>query len=138
MDDLRIRLYQPDEYRSKLGVPPGELDSNGGEDGLEVAPVLKVPGAKEGGSQSPVRKCPLRNSLRDGALARPSEPVQPVYGGLVEVAGPELDPVQNCCTRSAETSTAVAMSILGLLCESYVVEDSGFGCMSKCFQGIIV
>ena len=93
MDDLRIRLDQPDEYRSKLGVPPGELDSERGEDGSEVAAVLEVSRAKEGGSQPPVRERPPRDCLCDGALACPSEPIQPVDGGLVEVAGPELDPV---------------------------------------------
>ena len=51
MNDLRIRLNQLDEARSKLGVPPRKLDSQGGEDGAEVAPVLEVSGTKEGGSQ---------------------------------------------------------------------------------------
>ena len=32
VDDLRICLDQRDEHRSKLGVPPGKLDSQGGED----------------------------------------------------------------------------------------------------------
>ena len=32
VDNLRIRLDELDEYRSKRGVPPGELDSESGED----------------------------------------------------------------------------------------------------------
>ena len=138
MDNLRIRLDQPDEYRSELGVPPGELDSEGGEDGSEVAPVFEVSGAKEGGSQAPVGERPPRDGLCDGALARPSEPVQPVDRGLIEVARPELDPVQNCGARSAETTAAVSVSVLGLLRGPYVVENSGVSCKSKCFQEIAV
>ena len=116
MDDFRIRLDEPDEGRSKLGVPPGELDSQSGENRLEVPPVLEVSGTKEGGPKPSICKRPLRDRLGDGTLPRPSEAVQPVYGGLVEVADPKFDFVQNRCTRSPETTIAVAVSIPGLLC----------------------
>ena len=82
MDDFGVCLNQPDEGRSELGIPPGELDSQGWEDGLEVAPVLEVSGAKEGGTQPPVCEHPLRDRLCDGALPSPSEPVQPIDGGF--------------------------------------------------------
>ena len=126
MDDFRIRLDQPNEGRSELGVPPGELDSQGGEDCLEVPPVLEVPGAEEGGSQPSIRSRPLRDRLCNGALPRPGEPVQPIDGGFVEVTGPKLDLVQNCCTCSAETTIPIAMSILGLFCAPYIIEDCSF------------
>ena len=110
-----------------MGVPPGELDGQGWEDGLEVPAVLEVSGAEEGCTQPPVRKCPFRDRLCNCALSRPSETVQPVDRGLVEVTGPEFDFVQNCCTCSSETAVPIAMSILGLLCAPYIIEDSGFG-----------
>ena len=128
MDDLWIGLDQLDEERSKLGVPPGELDGQGWEDGLEVPAVLEVPRAEEGCTQPPICKGPFRDRLRNGALPRPCETVQPVDGGFVEVAGPEFDFVQNCCPCSSETTIPVAMSILGVLCAPYIIKDSGFGC----------
>ena len=134
MNDFWICLDQPDEGRSKLGVPPGELDSKGWEDGLEVTPVLEVSGAKEGGAQSPVRKCLLRDRLGDGALPRPSETVQPIDGGLVKVTGPKFDFVQDGYACSSKTTTAVAMSILGAFCTPDVVENGGFGCRMVFFR----
>ena len=128
MDDFWICLDQSDEGRSELGVPPGELDGQGWEDGLEVTPVLEISGAKEGGTQPSVRKCPLRNRPRDGALPRPGETVQPVDGGLVKVTGPKFDFIQDGCARSSKTTAAVSMSILGTFCTPDVVENSGFGC----------
>ena len=128
VDDFGIRLDQPDEGRSELGVPPGELDGQGREDGLEVPPVLEVPGAEEGGTQPSIRSRPLRNCLCNSALTRPGEPIQPIDGGFVKVTGPKLDLVKDCCTCSFETTIPIAMSILGLFCAPYIIEDSGFGC----------
>ena len=128
VDDFWIGLDQLDEDRSKLGVSSGELDSQGWEDGLEGPPVLEVSGAEEGCTQPPIRERPLRDRLCNSALPRPGETVQPVDRGLVEVAGPEFDFVQNCCARSFETTIPVAMSILGLLCAPKIIEDSGLGC----------
>ena len=128
MGDFGIRLDQRDEGGSELGVPPGELDSKGWEYSLEVAPVLEVSGAEEGCTQPPVRKRPLRNSLCDGALARPSEPVQPVDLGFVEVAGPEFNFVQDRRARSSKATIPISMPIFSLLGAPYTVEDSGFGC----------
>ena len=42
MSDSRVYLHQRDKGRSKLGVSACELDGKGGEDELEVAPVLEV------------------------------------------------------------------------------------------------
>ena len=134
MDDFWIGLDQPDEDRSELGVPPGELDGKGWEDGLEVTPILEIPGAEEGGTQPPVRKRPLRNRPCDGALPSPGETVQPVDGGLVKVADPKFDFVQDGCACSSKTTTAVTMSILGTFCTPDVVENSGFGCRMVFFR----
>ena len=109
------------------------MDGQGWEDGLEAPPVLEVPRAEEGCTQLPVRKRPFSDGLCDGALPRPGETVQPVYRGLVEVAGPELDFIQNCCPCSSETTIPVAVSILGVLCALYVIENSGFGCRREFF-----
>ena len=138
MDDFGIRLDQLDEDRPKLGVPSGELDSQSWKDRLEAPPVLEVSGAEKGGTQPPVRKRPLRNCLCDGTLPSPSEPVQPVDGGPVEVTGPEFDFVQNRCPCSSEASIPIAMSIFGLLCAPYVIEDSGFSCSRVFFQRIVM
>ena len=127
VDDFGIRLDQPDEGRSELGVPPGELDGQGREDGLEVPPVLEVPGAEEGGTQPSIRSRPLRNCLCNSALTRPGEPVQPIDCGFVKVTGPKLDLVKYCCTCSFETTIPIAMSILGLFCAPYIIEDCSFG-----------
>ena len=137
MNDFGIGLDQLDEDRSKPGIPPGELDGQGWEDDLEAAPVLEVSGTEEGCTQPPVRKRPFRDGLCDGALPRPSETVQPVDGGFVEVTGPEFDLVQNCYACSSETTIPVAMSILGVLCVPYIIEDSGFGCRREFFQTIV-
>ena len=129
--DTSARLRVSDDSYRLQRYPVAEL-------GLRPRSTLGVSRTKEGSSQPPVSKCPPCNGLCDGALARPSKSVQPVDGRLGEVAGPELNSVQNCCARPAETITAVSMLILGLLCRQHVVEDSGFGCKSKWFQEIIL
>ena len=93
MNDIGIRLDELDKRRSELGVSSGELDSQCREDRLEVPPVLEVSGAKEGGAEMSICRHPLSDGLCDGALPRPSETVQPVDGGLVEVADPKFDVV---------------------------------------------
>ena len=95
---------------------------------MEVPPVLEVSGAKEGSTKPSICKRPLRDRLGDGALPRPSETIQPVDGGLVEVADPQFDLIQNCCARSPETTIAVAVSIPSLLCTPDTVEGGCFGC----------
>ena len=93
MDNFWIRLDQLDEGRSEFGVLPGELDGQGRENQVEVAPVFEVSGAEERGAESSVCKSSLGNCLGDGALPGPNKSVQPVDGGFIEVAGPEFDPV---------------------------------------------
>ena len=138
MDDFRIRLDELDEGRSKLGVPPGELDSQGGENRLEVPPVLEVSGAKEGGAKPSICERPLRDRLGDGALPCPGETVQPVDGGLAEVTNPKFDLIQGCCARSPETTIAVAVSIPCLFCTLDTVEDGCFSCGRKFYEAIVI
>ena len=139
MDDIRIRPDQLDEGGSKLGVSPGELDRYGWEDRPEVPPVLEVSGAKEGGTESPICECPLGGRLCDRSLARPGEPIQPVDRGFVfvGVVNPELDLVQDCCTRSLQATAAFGVLIPGFFCISDVVENIRFGCGSF-FQAIVI
>ena len=130
MDDIWIRSDHLDKGGSKLGVCPRELDREGREDRSEVPPVFKISGAKEGGTESAICECPLGGRLCDGSLPRPSEPIQPVDGGLVKVVNPEFDRVQNCGTRSFQATFALSVSVLGLFCISDVVENIRVGCGS--------
>ena len=75
-----------------------------------------------------VREQPLRDRLRNGALPRSGQPVQPVDGGLVEVPCPEFDTIQNGSPCSFEAAFALAMSKLGPVCIAEMIEDGLFGC----------
>ena len=68
-----------------------------------------------------IREHPLRDRLRDGALPRSGQPIQPVDGGLVEITYPELNRVDNGSTRPLETTFTAPVSILGRMCAADVV-----------------
>ena len=87
---------------------------------------MEISGAKERGTESPVRECPLGGRLCDGTLPRPGKPIQPVDRGFVEVVDPQFDRVQDCCTRSLEATAAVSVLILGSFRISDVVENIRF------------
>ena len=116
-----------DKERSEIGVLSRKLDGEGGEDQVEVAPVLEIPGAEEGGTELSTRERPLRNCLCDGCLPRSGQPIQPVDGRFVEVPSPVFNGIQNSPARPLEAPVAVTMSILGPLCTAEVVEDSRLG-----------
>jgi hypothetical protein len=103
-----------------------KLNPDGRENGLEISPVLEVPGAEEGGTESPVCKRPFCDRLSDCHLPRSRESVQPVDGLLSKVMCPQFYLVQNCPAGSLETTVAISMSILGLVCIAKIVEDSRF------------
>ena len=127
MNDPWIGLHQWDKDRSKFGVPPCELDGQGGEYEVEVASVIEVSGAEEGGPETPVCERPLSNGLRNGALPRSGKPIQPVDRRLSEVRCPVPDLVQNGSTSSLETISTATMAILCLLCTADIVKDSRLG-----------
>ena len=93
---------------------------------MEVASVLEVSGAEEGGPKLSGWENPLRNCLRDGGFPRPGQPVQPVYGGFIEVPCPEFNLVQDDPAGSLEAAPTVAMSIFSIPCTPDTVEDSRF------------
>ena len=93
MGNCRIGLGQRDEDGSEPGACACELDCEGGEDGLEVAPILKVSGTEERSAEPSVSERPFGDCLRDGGLSRSGQPVQPVDGGFVGVLCPEFNPV---------------------------------------------
>ena len=66
-------------------MPGCELDGQGGEDEVEVAPVLEVSRTEERGTELSFYEQPLRDRLRDRALSCPCQSVEPVDGGLAEV-----------------------------------------------------
>jgi len=84
--DSWIGPGQRDKYRSEFGVLPCELDGQGGEYEMEVAPVLKVSGTEEGGTELIICEQPLCGRLSDRALSCPGQSVEPVDGGLAEVS----------------------------------------------------
>ena len=131
MDDFWIRLYQRDEDRSKFSISPCELSSDGGENELEVPPVLEVSRTEEGSAKSSVGESPFRDCPSDGALPRPRESIQPVDRWLVKVVCPEFDLVQNGSAGSPETTAVATVSILGLLCTTKVIEDNRFSCQRE-------
>ena len=128
MDDLWIGLHEWDEDRSEFGVPPCELDSQGGEYEVEVTPVLEVSGAEEGGPEASICECPLGDRLRDGALPCSGKPIQPVDWRLSEVRCPVLNLVQNDSPGSLEATPATTMAIFRLLCTVDIVKDSRISC----------
>ena len=126
--DLRIGLGQRDEDRSKVGVLARELDSEGGEDEVEVTSILKVSRAEEGGTKMSICKRPLCNCLCDCGLPRPGQPVQPIKRGQIEIPGPRFDCVQNSATCPLEAAVTVTMPVLDPVCTTEIVEDSRLDC----------
>jgi len=124
-----IRLDQGDEDRSKCGVPPCQLNRERWEDEAEVAPICEVSRTKEGGTKPSVCEHPLRNRLRDGALPRSSQPVQPVDRRPIEVLCPEFDPIQDSTSGALQTAFTVAMQVLGSLRTAETIEKGRFSCL---------
>ena len=93
MGNCGIGLGQRDKDGSEFGVCASELDGKGGEDELEVAPVLEVSGTEEGSAEPSVCERPFRNRLRDGGLSCSSQPIKPVNRRLGKVTSPEFNPI---------------------------------------------
>ena len=127
MSDPWIGPGQRDEEQSKVGVLARELNGEGGEDEVEIAPILEISRTEERGTKPSVRERPFCDRLGDSSLACPSNPVQPVDRGLSEVPGPKFDLVQNSYTCPLETAIAFTMPKLRPLRTAEIVEDSRFG-----------
>ena len=123
-----VGLDQRDKERSKLGVLARELGSEGGKDEMEVAPILKISRAEEGGSKVSIRERPLRNRLRNSGLPRSGQPAQPVDRGLAEVPRPEIDLVQNSPASPLQTTSTIVMPKVGTFCMAKTLEDCCFVC----------
>ena len=128
MYDIRIRLEEGDEDRSKLRVSVSELEGEGGKDVVEVPAVCEIARAEEGRSQSPVGKDVLGDGLGDRGLAGPSEPVQPVDGGHFEVFGPRFYLIQDSPPGSFEAAQATTVSELGPFGTTAAVQHRQFSC----------
>ena len=105
-----------------------ELDGEGGKDEAEVAPVLEVSRTEEGGTKLSGCEHPLRDRLGDGALPRPSQPVQPVDGRLAKIPCPDFDLVQDGYAGSLQTTFTVAMPIFNLLRTAEIIEGGRLSC----------
>ena len=88
MRNIRIRLEEGDQGRSKFGVLVSELKGEGGKDVVDVPTVFEIARTEEGRSESPVGEDAFGGGLGDRRLASPGEPVQPVDRRHVEVFGP--------------------------------------------------
>ena len=97
---------------------------------MKVSPVLEIPRTEERCPKLIACKQSLCDCLRDGALPRSGEPIQPVDGGSAEVLCPEFDTVQNGPACPLETSFTSTVSILGPTCATEIIEDQFFGCQS--------
>ena len=128
IDNSWIRSDQRDEDRSEVGIFACELYSKGGEYEVEVAPIREVSRTEEGGTELSICEHPLRNRLRDRALACPGQPVQPVDRRLVEVPCPEFNLVQDGDAGSLQTSSPATVPILCCPRTAEIVEDSYLSC----------
>ena len=122
MYNIGIQSKEADEDRSEPRKPVCQLEGDGGEDEAQVAAILEIAGTEERRSEFPVGKHPLADRLCDRGLARPGEPVQPEYRGLVEVVGPRLDLVQHCLPCPFETAASAAMAIPCSLCATAALQ----------------
>ena len=95
---------------------------------MEVAPVLEISGAEEGGTELSVREHPLGDRLSDGGLPRSSKSIEPIDRRFVEVARPKFDLVQDGPAGPLETTIAVSVSVLGLFGVAGIIENTRFGC----------
>ena len=84
-----------------------------------------------------MRERPLRDRLCNGALPRPSQPVQPVDRRPGKIRCPEFDLVQDGTTGSLQTALAVAVPISGRLRTREIIEGAQFGCSGPC-QALVV
>ena len=107
-------------------VPAREPNRNGWEDEVEVATVLDVSRAEEGGPKPSVIEKFLRNRVCDCALPRSSQPAQPVDGGLVEVPCPELDPVQDGFAGSLQAAFSVDVLVFSRMSDGEIINDIPF------------
>ena len=128
IDNSWVRLDQRDEDRSELSIFTRELDRKGGEYEVEVAPIREVSRTEEGGTELSICERPLRNRLRDRALACPGQPVQPVDRRPVDIPCPEFDLVQDGNAGSFQTSSPATVPILCCPCTAKIVEDSYLSC----------
>ena len=128
MSDSWIRPHQRDKDRPKFGVRACELDREGWKDELKVASIQEVSRTEERGTKLSFCENPLRDLLRDSALPRPGQPIQPIDRRLAEIPCPKLDPVQDGFASSPQTTFTAAMSIFSCLGAAETIEDARVGC----------
>ena len=128
IDNSWVRLDQRDEDRSELSIFTRELDRKGGEYEVEVAPIREVSRTEEGGTELSICERPLRNRLRDRALACPGQSVQPVDRGPVKIPCPEFDLVQDNSAGSLQTPFPATVPIFCCPRTTEIVEDSYPSC----------
>ena len=128
MSNPWILLHQWNKDGPKLRVFTCKLCGQGGEDRLEIAPVLVVSRTKEGGTKQTICKHSFCNCLRNCGLPCASQPIQPVDRGFVKVPRPEFNLVQNGLACPLEATFAVTIPVLSPLCAIEVIEGGCFSC----------
>ena len=66
LSDLRVGPQDRKQLLSEFRVPVGELEGEGGEDVLDIAPVLKISRAEETRTELPIREAILGECLGNG------------------------------------------------------------------------
>ena len=75
--DVRVRRQDPKQLLSEAWVPASELEGKGGENCLEITPVLVVSRTEETRAEYSIRKADLRKRLGNCWLPSSCETVEP-------------------------------------------------------------
>jgi hypothetical protein len=111
LSEVRVVPQNGKQRLSELWVSIGELEGEGGEDVLNVAPVLEISRAEETRPELSIRITGLGERLGDGRLPGPRETVEPE-----KALGPRLSANRSICDS---TSVLVPLRHSGLYPEEY-------------------
>ena len=108
--------------RPKVGVFVCQLESKGGEDGVQVTTVLEVSRTKKGRSQETIGEHTLSDRLSYRRLPCPGEAIQPKDRRLLEVFRPRVDLIQDGLSSASEAASAVTVLVRSAASAAAVAE----------------
>jgi hypothetical protein len=121
--DIRVSLQDREQPLSEGWISAGELEGEGGEDSVKVAPFIVIPGAEETGTERPIREGHLRECLSNSGLPRPSETVEPEDAFVLVVVQPVLELQQHIFPGPLHTSLSIPTEVSGIRCRMHTVEE---------------